>query len=687
MPKKKKKNNHSKKQKFFRIVLWFTSGLSIGLFLPWYLYLHFIVNNLFVDYNWSIPSEIYARELILYDGKNISKSELDFELSSLGYKKKNQAKKIGEFSNNSNKYTLYTKGFKFLDTNEKPIIARFTLNNNVLSQLNKPAVRLEPLLIGQFYSKLLENRLPIPISQVPNTMVMGLQAIEDRNFNNHIGVDFLGIARAMIKNLFAGKIIQGGSTITQQLVKNRLHYKSKSWLRKANEAICALMLEGKFNKGKIIESYFNEIYWGQKGSIAIHGVKQAAQYYFSKSPKQLTIAEQALLIGIVKGPSWYHPIKQKKRATKRRNTVLNSWYETSVINKAQWQKARNTPIDVKINTSFTDNKYHDFIGLVKQQLSQLFSKDMLNRQGLRIFTTINPYIQTQLVSTLKDNTDKLGENLQSAAVVSHAITGEILAIKGSKQPASFYNRALLSKRQIGSLIKPFVYLAAMEKLNDFQLSSLIADKPIKIKTTKGEYWQPKNYDGRSLGMISGETALIQSRNQATVNLGLQLGVKTFVQFLEDLGLTINRSNHPSVFLGATELTPLEVNNLFLILSSKAQTQQLSSIKYVTDSENILLGKANKSNKLNLSQHSLHSIQNALHKVTTNGTAAKLKWTYGFNNLYGKTGTTNKGKNSWYVGFDKDYLATFWVGKDNNTATNLTGSSGALILWANWYSSL
>ena len=683
----KRKTSVPKKPKsrfFLRFVLWFVPGIMIGLFVPWYFYLQFVVNSLFVQYHWSVPSSIYARELTFYEGKEINSKEILYELDVLGYKKTSSPNKIGEYATYNNHFEIFTKGFRFLDKTEKPTLVSFDLNNNIIRRLNQSIVRLEPLLIGHFYSKQFENRQPIALNHVPTTMVKGLQAIEDRNFKHHAGVDVLGILRAMVKNLFAGKVIQGGSTITQQLIKNRLQYRSKSWIRKANEAVSALMLEQKFDKGQILETYFNEIYWGQKGSIAIHGVKQAAQFYYSKQPKQLSIAEQALLIGIVKGPSWYHPIKQNKRAVKRRNTVLNVWYETGVITKQQWNIAKNSLIEVKLNTSFADKKYGDFIDLVKKQLSQSFTNTNLNQQGLRVFTTVNPFIQNQINNTLQLRTNELEKGIQSSGVVSHATTGEILAIKGGKDKVSYFNRALLSKRQIGSLIKPFVYLAALEKLANFDMQSLVDDSPLKIKTRQGEYWQPRNYDNNSLGLISAEMALVKSRNQATVDLGLQIGVKSFVGFLEQLGLNINRSNHPSVFLGATELTPLEVTNLFLIVSSRLQQKHLIAIKYVTDNNNKLLGKIKKSNNLSISEQSIEDIHSTLHKVTTQGTAAKLTYHYGFKQLHGKTGTTNEGKNSWYVGYDKQYLATFWVGKDNNTPTKLTGSSGALVLWADWY---
>lgn len=667
-----------------RFFLWFIPGLFIGLFVPWYLYLQFLVNSLFVEYHWSVPSSIYARELNLFEGMKINYNEINDELEVLGYKKKVNPKSIGEYSIKHNQYEIYTKGFRFLEKTEKPKRVTFTIKNNVIHDLNLPIVRLEPLLIGHFYSNKYENRQPVPINSIPNTMVKGIQAIEDRSFKHHAGVDVFGIVRALVKNIFAGKVVQGGSTITQQLIKNRLHYDNKSWIRKVNEAVAAIMLERKFDKGQILENYFNEIYWGQKGKIAIHGIKQAAQYYYSKQPNQLNIAEQALLIGIVKGPSWYHPIKQKSRAIQRRNIVLNAWYETSVINKEQWLKAKKTPVDVKLNTTFADLKYKDFIDLVRSQLSQSFTNSNLNQEGLRIFTTVNPFIQKHINKTLASKVDILEKGIQAAGVVSHAKTGEILAIKGAKDNISYYNRALLSKRQIGSLIKPFVYLAALEKLFNFNMSSTVDDSPQKIKTKQGKYWQPRNYDNKSLGRITAETALVQSRNQATVDLGLQIGVNKFVGFLENLGLNINRTNHPSVFLGATELTPLEVTNLFLVLSSQTQQKQLLSIRHITDNNNKLLGKPKRGNDLNISPVSVRTINSVLHKVTTHGTAAKLTYTYGFKRLFGKTGTTNQGKNSWYVGFDSQYLATFWMGNDNNTPTSLSGSSGALVLWADWY---
>jgi penicillin-binding protein 1B len=687
VPKNSKNNQTSIKFKILRVILWFTPGFVLGLFLPWYLYLDSMVDDLFVEFHWSIPASIYARELNLYEGQSISKKALLFELQALGYKHKDRMNQIGEYAINGDDFAIYTKGFNFYDNKEPAKKVYISINNAEVQSISTPLVRLEPLLIGNFYSSGHQNRIPMALKDLPSTMVKGLQAVEDRSFKQHNGIDVFGILRAIVKNLFAGKVVQGGSTITQQLIKNRFNYSKKSWLRKANEGVSAILLENKFDKGQIIESYFNEVYWGQHGKIAIHGINHASRYSCSKIPKQLSISEQALLIGVIKGPSWYHPIKQKDRSKQRRNTVLKVWLNTGVITEQQYKLAVSTPLNVKINRSFASQQYKDFLDLVKKQLAKNFSNKQLKQQGINIFTTLNPFIQNQLSNVLENKTAELGTNLQSTAVVSHSQTGDILAIKGSKDKTTYFNRALVSKRQIGSLIKPFVYLASLEMIAGFSMQQQISDTQLKIKMDSG-YWQPSNFDKTSMGSISADVALYKSRNQAAVGLGMKLGVNKFVRFLKQIGLNINHSNHPSIFLGSTELTPLEVTNLYLLLSSNQQTNQLFAINYVTDKDNQLIGKLKHDFHSSISKNSLSQINSSLKRVTTIGTAAKLTNKYSFQQpLFGKTGTTNEGRNSWFVGYNNDLLATFWVGKDNNMATELTGSSGALELWAQWYLSL
>lgn len=682
-----KNNSKSKylRNSIIRFLFWFLFGAAIGIVIPWYFYLKYLIGGTFINYSWKIPSSVYARAYEFHNDKMINTRELDYELEILGYSRKQKAQYIGDYSSSNGKYEIHSKGFVFPDSKEKPKRIIFSVVNNRITGLNHHSARLEPLMIGQFYNPDFENRQPIPLEHIPNTMVMGLQAVEDRNFIKHHGVDFKGILRALYRNFISGKNSQGGSTITQQLIKSRWNYSQKNWMRKANEAFAAIILESELTKGEILENYFNEIYWGQNGKIAIHGINQAASYYFSKEPKQLTISEQALLTGIIKGPSWYNPIQHKNRAIQRRNTVLNSWYETSVITQSQWQRAKNDKLILKINNSFNKRSYQDAVSLIKQQIKGVIPSDTLKQQGIKIYTTINPFIQNQLLNTMQWHTNLLGKNLQSAAVVCDAQNGDILAIKGSKEKYSYYNRAINSKRQIGSLIKPFVYLAALELLDDFTLSEKIDDSTISVKTSSGEIWNPDNWDHLSLGKITAQDALIKSRNQATVRLGMKIGVNHFIRFLKKIGLNIHHSKHPSVFLGASELTVLEVTNLYLLFSSSTEQNHTVSIKHIVDYQNKPLVKFN-DNAIpdSINSNIIAPVRKTLNQITQTGTAARLKNKYGFHSIYGKTGTTNEGRNSWYAGFDNQYLAVFWVGKDNNGSTSLTGASGAMELWANWY---
>ena len=332
--------------------------------------------------------------------------------------------------------------------------------------------------------------------------------------------------------------------------------------------------------------------------------------------------------------------------------------------------------------------FDDFLDLVKIQIRKQFSVQELNQNGLRIFTSLDPYVQLKTTQTARHTEQLLGPEYESALVVSHPKSGEVIALSGSKSKHSFYNRAINAKRQIGSLIKPFVFLAGLELLDDFSLNSNLQDRAQKLTTEDGQVWSPKNWDNLSRGRISASQALIQSRNQATVDLGLQIGLKPFIRFLQQLGLHIQRSGHPSIFLGATDLTPMEVENLFFILSSGGSRQQLSAIRSITNSKGETIRRTQPAQMTPINSLHVKAINNALQQVTLTGTAKKISTLYQLPQpLYGKTGTTNQGRDSWFVGFNSQYLATAWVGRDDNKPTPLSGSSGALVLWSHLFKNL
>ncbi len=664
----------------------FLSGMAVGLGLPWYFYINYITDTIVQD-RWDIPSVVYARPLEMYQGQKLSPEALTFELDLLGYQPTASDPNPGQFRRQGNRYWIHSKGFLFPDAQSKPTLIQLTLNAQTIQSMSPKLARLEPPIIGRFFTTDFENRLPIKLADIPDSMIRGLQAVEDRDFKNHHGVSWWGILRAAVKNLLAGEVVQGGSTITQQLIKNKLHYSQNSLLRKLHEALAATLLETKLSKAEILEAHFNEVYWGQDGKVAVHGVVEAAQYYFAKPVARLSLAEQALLVGIIKGPSWYNPYRQTKRALTRRDVVLNSWLDTGVINAVEHQTAKNAPLGLSKSRQLKTD-FEDYMDVVKSQINKQFSLQDLKSHGLRIFTSMDPYVQYKTTQTARKTSEWLSADVESAILVSGAKNGELLAVTGSKTARSHYNRALLAKRQIGSLIKPLVYLAGLELMPDFTLDSELQDQALTVKTADNKVWQPNNWDHQSLGTISAATALIQSRNQATVHLGLQINLPNFIAFLKQLGLQVQRNTHPSLFLGAIELTPFEVQHLFGLFASRGANQHINSIRYVTDKDNQILSRSKQSMNHKLATDNIDAINWALNQITINGTAKKLTHSFKLPGpMFGKTGTTNLGKDSWFAGFTHDYLATVWVGRDDNKSTPYSGSNGALILWGHLFKNL
>lgn len=681
----KKKQPHFLKAWFLKAIL-FGFGMLAGLFVPWYLYINYITETIIKD-QWEIPSVAYARPLELYEGLSLSPKALTFELDLLGYQSTSGSPKAGQYNFQNNQFLIFSKGFQFPDVTTPSHLISLNIQNNKVHSITPNLARLEPHIIGRFYSTDFESRLPIALKEIPESMIKGLQAVEDRDFKNHHGVSWLGILRAAVKNLMAGEVVQGGSTITQQLVKNKLRYSQNSFLRKAHEALAASILESKMTKGEILETYFNEVYWGQDGKVAVHGVVEAAQFYFAKPVQRLSIAEQALLIGIIKGPSWYNPYRQTKRALSRRDVVLNVWLETGVINEGQFQQAKAAALALSKSRQLKTD-FDDFMAVVRKQIKNQFSMSDLKRNGLRIFTTLDPYVQFKTTQTARKTNDWLSDDVESAILVSGSKSGELLAVSGSKTASSQYNRALLAKRQIGSLIKPLVYLAGLELIPAFDLDTKLNDSSLSVNTKDNKVWKPRNWDGKSSGQITANQGLVLSRNQATVDLGLKITLRRFISFLQKVGIQVQRNNHPSLFLGAIELTPFEVQHVFGIFSSRGANQFVNSIRYVTDKSNKILSRSQQSSNHQITTRNIDTINRAMHEVTTTGTAKKLSHSFRLEGpLFGKTGTTNQGKDSWYAGFDHDYLATVWVGRDDNKSTPYSGSSGALILWGHLFKNL
>jgi penicillin-binding protein 1B len=518
-----------------------------------------------------------------------------------------------------------------------------------------------------------------------------LLANEDRQYYSHFGVNPMGIARAMISNLRAGRVVQGGSTLTQQLVKNYYLTSDVTLSRKFTEMIMAMLLEFHYSKDEILQAYFNEVYMGQAGNRAIHGFGLASQYFYGRPLHELDLHQLAMLIAVNNGPSFYNPIRHPKRSLKRRDLVLNTMLEQGVIELPEHQQAiKATSLISPTAASAATLSYPSFMGLVRKDLQADYQQDDLLSHGLQIHTTLNPRIQetlekamrSELAAIEKRKSIKSG-SLQVAAVVIRTDNGEVAAMLGDRNTSfSGYNRALNARRPVGSLLKPFVYLTALERPESYSLASLVRDEPVSVSQKGSPDWRPQNYDGLPHGEVMMVDALSRSYNLATVNLGMELGVENVSRTIRRVGYHQKFSELPSVLLGAVPMSVVEISQLYLTLASAGFKTPVKSIRSVLSGDNEPLNHYSLDIEQVIEPQFVSLINYALQDVVRNGTARNVltgfKYDYG---LAGKTGTTDDYRDSWFAGFSGNYLTVVWVGRDDNKPTKLTGASGAAKIWA------
>ncbi len=670
------------------------TGFGLGVLVPWTLILNHTVQSEFAGLTWERPSRVYARPLTLYTGQEISSKDLLIELQAASYRKTESTVAPGSYSRSGNYWQIYSRDFEFADGYQESqnwqleIVAGRVLNITDLSGNPLAIARLDPAQIASIYPLDKQDRELLPLEDIPELLVSGLQAVEDRRFKSHYGVDPKAIARALWVDIRSGKIDQGGSTLTQQLVKNLFLDSSQTILRKINEAIMALLLEAYFSKSEILEAYINQVYLGQHGAYAIHGFARASRFYFDRPLDSLNSAQIALLIGMVKGASWYNPRRNPERALARRNLVLKAFADTGLITAQDLQLALKQPLGVNKQVSGLRIAAGGFIDLVKRQLQERYDEADLRREGLSILTTLEPV--TQLVAEkavtagLEDLTARgLPKQLQAAFIITDVQNGEIRALVGDRIPGrAGFNRALDARRQIGSIMKPLVYLLALEHPQQFNLLSQLDDSPINLRLANGDYWQPRNYTNETHGSVNLLDALVHSWNLATVNLGMTFGPTHILQSLQRYGLELDITPVPAVILGAVELTPLEVAGIYQALAAGGYQVPLRAVTAVI-AENGALEEAFRLTLKPLQNREAISIMNfALTQVTKTGTARALPALLGRQaNIAGKTGTTNDRKDSWFVGYTDQRLGVVWVGRDDNQPARVTGSSAALRLWA------
>lgn len=688
-PKKRQpQQRHSNKKRYWPALLKILFTVCVILLVILFWLDRFLLEKL-SKHQWHSPAHVYARPLELYKGLNISQEAIIKELQAAAYVEDHSARP-GTFSSNNNQLHIVLRAFDFWDTQQETASVLVTIANQRISHLsssidNQLSIRLEPISIGKIYTGILEDRILVSLDEVPSSLIQALIATEDRDFYQHFGISPKAIMRATLANIRHRRIVQGGSTLTQQLVKNFFLSDVRSFSRKIVEAPLAVLLELHASKEQILEAYINEVYVAQDGSRSIHGFGLASQYLFNKPISSLTLAESALLVGMMKGPSYYNPLRQPERARARRNLVLDLMQQQGAITASQAKQAQNQALGVSQQT-LAGASYPAYLDIVRRQLLRDYSEQQLANEGLRIFTNMDPQWQWHSQAVLQHGIARLQKaypqmpELEGGTIVVDHATGDILALIAGKNPRiAGFNHALDAKRPIGSLVKPAIYLSGLEQ--GYTLASPLQDAPISIKTAT-ETWQPQNFERRFHGETTLIHALAQSYNAATVYLGMQLGLEATITTLHRLGIEQTLPAYPSLWLGSVSLNTLEVAQMYSTIAANGFYTPLKAIRNITDKNGQPLKRYPLKIEQRITPQAHYLLDFALQTVMHQGTGKSVQARFANNTaIAGKTGTSNDQRDSWFAGYDRNRLAVVWLGNDDNLKLPLTGATGALPIWA------
>ncbi|HHX8655593.1 penicillin-binding protein 1B [Vibrio diabolicus] len=659
------------------------------------IYLDSVVKERFEGQLFELPTVVYARILNLNPGENITIQELRNELDVLNYRKVSQPRYPGEYSSSSTRIELIRRPFEFADGPEPDRHVMLHFSDSGLQRIQSLEsrgdlgyLRLEPKMLGMLEKDQDEQRLFLRRDQFPEILVDALLATEDRDFYQHDGVSPLAIARAMVANIKAGRTVQGGSTLTQQLAKNLFLTRDKTLWRKVREAYIALILDYRYSKDRILEAYLNEVYLGQSGGEAIHGFGLASRYYFGQPIQELRIDQLAMLVGMVKGPSYYNPIRYPERTKERRDLVLRLLMQQNMLTSEQYEQAVSRSLDTQSKPRIASRQPAYFQQLsieLKEKVGERFKAET----GLRVFTSLDPVSQSKMEQAIAKKIPELakrgGKELEAAAVAVDRHSGEIRAMVGGKRVGyEGFNRALNASRPIGSLVKPAIYLTALEQPEKYNLGTTLHDTPLSLKSSKGNVWTPRNYDRKYRGDVPLYIALAKSLNVPTVRLGMALGIPEVSDTLERLGVNKDEIRPvPSMFLGSFSLTPFEVAQMYQTLTNSGKRAKLTALRSVMDMEGNVLYQSLPRSSRAVDEQAAWLTTYAMKQGIAQGTGRFLQSQFGWAALAGKTGTSNDNRDSWFVGVDGREVTTIWLGRDDNKPVHLTGSSGALRVYAEY----
>lgn len=642
---------------------------------------------------WELPAAVYGRMVNLEPDMQISKNEMVRLLNATQYRQVSAMTRPGEYTVQANSIEMIRRPFDFPDSKEGQVRARLTFDGDHLETIENMDnnrqfgfFRLDPRLITMLQSPNGEQRLFVKRSGFPDLLVDTLLATEDRHFYEHDGISLYSIGRAVLANLTAGRTVQGASTLTQQLVKNLFLSSERSYWRKANEAYMALIVDARYSKDRILELYMNEVYLGQSGDNEIRGFPLASLYYFGRPVEELSLDQQALLVGMVKGASVYNPWRNPKLALERRNLVLRLLQQQQVIDQELYDMLSARPLGVQPRGGVISPQ-PAFMQMVRQELQAKLGDKMKDLSGVKIFTTFDSVAQDAAEKAASEGIPVLKKqrklaDLETAMVVVDRFTGEVRAMVGGAEPQfAGYNRAMQARRSIGSLAKPATYLTALSQPNQYRLNTWIADAPVTIRLSNGQTWSPQNDDRRFSGQVMLVDALTRSMNVPTVNLGMALGLPAVVDTWTKLGAPKDQLNAvPAMLLGALNLTPIEVAQAFQTIASGGNRAPLSALRSVIAEDGTVLYQSYPQAERAVPAQAAYMTLWTMQQVVQRGTGRQLGAKYPGLHLAGKTGTTNNNVDTWFAGIDGSQVTITWVGRDNNQPTKLYGASGAMSIY-------
>lgn len=663
-----------------------------------------IVTDRFRTHRWNFPSKISAEPTTFYPGLILEPIEAQAALERVGYRRVNEAPlKHGEFIMSDAEVLISLRNEKVRPP-EDQLIRILRGRGHVIQRIEDgltrdelPFAELEPKLITALYEGNWEERRLVTLEEVPSLLVQAILDTEDQRFFSHHGIDIIGLTRAVFVNLTAGRMRQGGSTLTQQLMKNFFLTDERSFNRKRREMVMALIVEHRFDKQEILENYLNEIYLGQRGAQAIHGVREAAQHYFAKELMDLSIGEMAVLAGIIRGPSLYSPLRHPERARSRRNTVLKAMLESEHLTQAQFDAAVAEPlVTAEIPAHADDAPY--FVDFVRQELTASYAAEVLSAEGLDVETTLDTRLQLLAEEALQSGLDALerrhprlrsqdpAARLQGCLIAVEPQTGAIRAMMGGRDYRfTQFNRCSQARRQPGSVFKPFVYTAAFEApagRGHILPTTPILDEPFTWPF-EGRKWSPANYDKQYAGSVSVRQALERSLNAATARIAQDVGLPAIIETAHRMGINSPIAEYPSIVLGAAEVSPLEVAQAFSVLANGGVRADLVSIKRIRARDGIALERRPVRFEQVISPDSAFLVTHLLEGVLDHGTGRAARrggWT---RPAAGKTGTTSDYRDAWFAGYTPDLVTIVWVGFDEPQNLHLTGGDAALPIWSDF----